>query len=507
MPPKRKGKRKAVGNEGEEDVSKGLVSVEMAAQHITDLGHLPLDISRLVAALARAPVVVVTASEDDKVRIWDADAGTCMLVLVSEIRVPRVLALPGSRLVSSSFDGEIRLWDLISGACTRVLSGHQDLVTQVCYTSIEGQEVIISGSNDESVRVWSLQTGRCLRVLDCSDGGAVTALAVSPNGRLLVTGGVCGQMKLWNIESIISIASTFKFGFGIDDDSTAILSIYFSADSTSVVSASDLEEPYRWNIDAAYIAEKISLGWVGGDRNSGEELDLGEGVDRMTADSNNHRAVVCYERNGEESGRATGVKLVDMVTQRDLQVLEGHTGVLARLAFSPDFGTILSASDDGHVRFWNSLTGDMLANVLKMPEGERRDWTNTSWLRITPVEEPPRDVPLLASITIYFSPADRHLMAESSNLREKLKRVGEKRGGILENYDERTGLLTGHAFNLPTLAQGLRISLSIIGGVEVLERIDGDDGARKHNGCTDASFLPTCGLSNTATSEIFGVFR
>src|SRR5262249_59949319 len=51
------------------------------------------------------------------------------------------------------------------------------------------------------------------------------------------------------------------------------------------------------------------------------------------------------------------VRLWDAATGKPLGVLEGHTGAVRRLAYSPDGQTLASASFDGTVRLWDVSAG------------------------------------------------------------------------------------------------------------------------------------------------------
>jgi len=61
------------------------------------------------------------------------------------------------------------------------------------------------------------------------------------------------------------------------------------------------------------------------------------------------------EHNYNES--RFGVTIWDSLSDTVLLVLEGHTGIVASAAFSPDAKQIVTASYDGTARIWNSETG------------------------------------------------------------------------------------------------------------------------------------------------------
>jgi hypothetical protein len=80
----------------------------------------------------------------------------------------------------------------------RSLEGHTDWVRAVA-VSPDGR-FIVSGSDDRTVKVWELESGRLLRSLEGHTDG-VRAVAVSPDGRFIVSGSSDRTVKVWELES------------------------------------------------------------------------------------------------------------------------------------------------------------------------------------------------------------------------------------------------------------------------------------------------------------------
>jgi WD40 repeat protein len=59
---------------------------------------------------------------------------------------------------------------------------------------------IVSGSEDRTVKVWELESGRLLRSLK-EHADDVNAVAVSPDGRFIVSGSDDRTVKVWELES------------------------------------------------------------------------------------------------------------------------------------------------------------------------------------------------------------------------------------------------------------------------------------------------------------------
>jgi WD40 repeat protein len=92
----------------------------------------------------------------------------------------------GTIVATSGYDGMVRLWDAESGRLLRVLVGHDSYVYGMAW-SADGRYLASAGTFDATVRVWEARTGLPLRVLKGLDD-APGVVAWSPDGSLLATG-------------------------------------------------------------------------------------------------------------------------------------------------------------------------------------------------------------------------------------------------------------------------------------------------------------------------------
>jgi WD40 repeat protein len=106
----------------------------------------------------------------------------------------------GRTLAVGRADGTIALLDAASGRSLATLTGHQLRVTLLAFTA--DQRTLASGGADGTVRLWSLATHSELFVLERWASHGPKALAFSPDGTTLVTGGSSmenrGRVSLWS---------------------------------------------------------------------------------------------------------------------------------------------------------------------------------------------------------------------------------------------------------------------------------------------------------------------
>lgn len=99
---------------------------------------------------------------------------------------------------TSSEDGTIRLWDAndysVYARCLAATAAHP---TCTVFT----EEIIISGWSDGKVRSFWVDTQEPLWTVDNAHKGGVSALDLSKNFKFFVTGGVDGEIRVWEIRT------------------------------------------------------------------------------------------------------------------------------------------------------------------------------------------------------------------------------------------------------------------------------------------------------------------
>jgi platelet-activating factor acetylhydrolase IB subunit alpha len=136
----------------------------------------------------RGGTLLASCSSDLTIKLWDpSDEYKNIRTLpghdhsVSAIRfVPSGAAgspSSGNLLVSASRDKSLRIWDVTTGYCVKTIQGHSDWVRDVC-PSIDGRW-LLSGGTDQSARLWDANTGE-MKVTFLGHDNAIECVAIAP---------------------------------------------------------------------------------------------------------------------------------------------------------------------------------------------------------------------------------------------------------------------------------------------------------------------------------------
>ncbi|MFB9537258.1 caspase family protein [Streptomyces violaceus] len=105
-------------------------------------------------------------------------------------------------IVSASDDRTLRVWDLATGTLLRKpFTGHKGPVRAVAAAELDGHPVIVSASHDETVRVWDLASGREIYAPDTGHAASVSAVAVAElDGRPVALSGSFSKVRILGLD-------------------------------------------------------------------------------------------------------------------------------------------------------------------------------------------------------------------------------------------------------------------------------------------------------------------
>jgi WD40 repeat protein len=179
-----------------------------------------------------------TKYDSGKIVVWEVKTGKVLRSLTAsrDGGVWGIAFSPDSREIAATSGAVTQLWNAKSGALRLSLKGSpSDQSAVVCF-SPDGALVAVQSEDlpeNDNIKIWNTRTGSLLRTL--SDK-RVTGVAISPDGKLLVTGGF-KELKYWDVAS----GKLVRTSKGLLPETFAVV---FSPDGKMVASGSSDFGPY-----------------------------------------------------------------------------------------------------------------------------------------------------------------------------------------------------------------------------------------------------------------------
>jgi WD40 repeat protein len=184
--------------------------------------------------------------------------------------------------------------------------------------------------------VWNLESGKQMGE-DWKDGESVVrSIALSPDGKKVVSGSDDGAVRLWDIDTCKVIMKWMGH-------TREVKSVCWSRDGRKVLSGSGDGTARQWNVESGgTILEPIKTGHI--------YVFAAVYSPDMTLIATGG----CGCDINRSGPRESSVKIWDVKTGELVATLKGHTHDVHCLAWTMDGNTLISGSYDNSIRIWNT---------------------------------------------------------------------------------------------------------------------------------------------------------
>jgi WD40 repeat protein len=319
---------------------------------------------------------VISRSGDGTARIWDADTGDSLRVILDREVVERVwVDVEQHGLLKNDPTGQVRItkdYDTLhvlpegEEAHVVMLVGHNHEVRTWAF-SPDGSR-LATGGEDHTVRIWDLTGNFNEQALE--HPGGVTAVASTPDGTLAISGGVDGALRAWDLQTGAKLGT-------LAGHHDRINALAITTDSRRLLSASNDGTLKLWDISSQL--ELLSMsGHQGGVRalamtsDGGQAIsagadktlrawDLLSGQERSCVEGpQSIQPAIALSPNGRLAAAAyrdRTVRVWDLEHSALVATCIGHLNTIQAVAFSPSGMQLVSAGDDQTLRIWDKDTG------------------------------------------------------------------------------------------------------------------------------------------------------
>jgi WD40 repeat protein len=280
---------------------------------------------------------------------------TCHEVAAQPGHTGMVMALafsPDDQSLFVMHDHDVILKSVVGGRTLKIFRGHLSVVTSLA-VSRDGK-TLLTASEDGAIKLWSVEAGRVIRELSKGTPGDdsnfmayVQSVAFSPDGRLAAAGRNAGDVTLWDVSTGRKLR-TFRESPSASMDSVVFSpKMVFSPKGESLYTASLVGNVIRWDVRTG----RKLLSFVDNPYT---------GISSMSLSADGRRILTV---NGLK------IRLWDAATGKELLAFSGMDKgyyMPKCVAFTPD-GAHAISGDDSRVFVWDLKNGRALKTLEEPP--------------------------------------------------------------------------------------------------------------------------------------------
>jgi WD40 repeat protein/DNA-binding SARP family transcriptional activator len=337
---------------------------------------------------------ILSAGADLSLRLWDLETGEQLHQYAYNAHPGSLAVSPDGRTALLSVKHDLHQWDVAQWQEIGRLAGHEvsasgEATINSIAISADGR-LALSASDDATLRLWNLAGLIESRRFE-TDGSPMGAVAVSPDGRRLLTGAGTDAI-LWDADSGKEIRR-----FRGDVNAICPGCVAFSPEGKrALVAAEDVFEDSGatsltlWDVETGREIRRFEghvtyvravafspdgrTALAGSQSLPSNELgdlilwDLETGQQTRRFDLTHDVANIAMSADGSRALTASVTDFVailwDVATGQAIRRFEGHNGPVLHVAFGPDERTVLTGSYDGSLIAWDAQTGEVIRRYL-----------------------------------------------------------------------------------------------------------------------------------------------
>jgi len=169
----------------------------------------------------------------------------------------------GYYFASAGGDGTARLWTTDLPTPVRLFTGHSAANVN-CVSWHPNANYIITGSDDRTARLWDIQSGRTVRLLTGCAGG-VHQVKISPGGRYAAASDQTGVVHMWDLSTgkkMTEFRTPPQGGSSHPEESAMLHALAFSPCGTALATGGDDATVRIWDVRRETLMKETSSAYI-----------------------------------------------------------------------------------------------------------------------------------------------------------------------------------------------------------------------------------------------------